>query len=236
MSDENIITKEQFDAQVTRAQRFEAQLADAQKRLESFKDIDPEAYKAMKEDYDSMRKSSAGNDPKKIDEIVTSKVGEVERRFSNKITELEKRATSAEAKNKRLEVVVPAMSEAAKLINSDALDLVQSLIERDLDFVDGQIIVKNADGTPKASEVDPRVTRMPLSEYLQNITNKYPSIAKPTVKTGTEKPGVNTTSTNKANVVVKPPTGFENWSQREQEKWFAANPEGGKAYMRQRFG
>ena len=79
-----------------RARRFEAQLIDANKRLEKFAGIDVEKYHAVLEDYDNLRKEKATGSREEIDALIEDKRKEIEGAYKTHLDE---------AKNKSLTVV-----------------------------------------------------------------------------------------------------------------------------------
>lgn len=194
--EKEVVAKDVFEKSESKRLKAEAELADAKLRLKEFDGINPQEHKAIKEDYYNMKKAATGADSKEIDALVASKVKETEDRFAGKLTETEKRAETAEARLKRLEVITPATIEAAKYFNPDGLKLIEPLIEASLSSVDGRTVVVDKTGKIKPSAKDPRVSEMPLSEFFEGLASEYPSIAKSQVASGTSEGG----TTSSANV------------------------------------
>lgn len=175
-----MVPAEEFNKAQERARNFEAKLTDLEKR---FKGVDPEEARALREEVALLRKDAAGGDPKKIDDLIARERGEIEKRFSSKLTETESALSEAQKRLKRAEVVNPALMTAAKFFNNDALPLLQPVLESALDFEDGKIVVKQ-DGRVVPSVKNPRIAAMPLEEFLESLVEKHPSLAKPTLAAG----------------------------------------------------
>lgn len=145
---------------------------------------------SLKADKDKwMRERAEKGGDKERQDFEQHVTKEVEGRFSKKLTEAEKRAQELESKVKRFEVITPAIQEAAKIFNEDALELIQGKIELHLDSDSEGIFVKGADGKPIPSEEDPRSKRMGLSEFLNSLAKKYPSVVKSQAVAGGKQPG-----------------------------------------------
>jgi len=171
-----------------RARRFEAQYTDAQKQMERFKGIDPERYHAILEDYENLRKEKASGSPEEIDRLISEKKQEIEGAYKSHLDEARTKAEQLERELKQLRVVDRAKSKAAARFTTDALELIQSPIERDLDFVDGDIVVKDVNSEIRRSPKDPS-RHMNLDEYLDELATKFPSIVKSDFRGGAKPQG-----------------------------------------------
>jgi len=178
------VSKADFDKVQERAYRFEGLAKTLEKQMEAFKGIDLEALRAKAEEADQLRKDVATKDGSKVEELISKVKTEESARYSKKIDELEQEVQSKSTLVQKLQVVQPAMLEAAKRFTSNELDLVQSLIERDLVLNEGEIRVKDKDGKVRASTKDPR-NLMGVSEYFEELATKYPNIAISADKAGT---------------------------------------------------
>lgn len=179
MSDETV-PKAEFDKIQTRAQAFEAKVTDFEKR---FAGIDPEAFKAFKEENEILRRDAVKGDPKKLEEFETSLKSDYDKRYGSKLTEAEQRAVSAENELKDLRVFERATSAASSKFKPEAMKMVKLLARQELDYKDGKIIVRGDDGKPKASSVNPR-NDMDLPEWIDNLVNEHAYAALPTAKGG----------------------------------------------------
>lgn len=159
-----------------------------------YKDIDPDKARTAIERLAELEKQNAGGDPKKIDELIARARDEERTRIGGQLTEKEKALESATAKLTRLEVVQPAMLEAAQIFNSNELELIQMLVERDCMLHDGKIVAKGPDGKPAPSS-DPRNGVKLLGEYLQDLAGKYPNTVKASVSPGGRAVGEKVSST-----------------------------------------
>jgi hypothetical protein len=172
--------------------KWQAKATNLEKKLEAYKTIDPEEYKNLKEEVTILRRENAEGDPKKIDEVITKERTEIENKFrkqyGDSIEALKKEKQEISSELDRLRVVNPAMLKAADVFNSTELSLIQMLIEKDLAFKDGQIIVKDEKGEPKLSPTNPRQL-MSIDEYMEGLTAKYPGCAKPRGTAGSREAG-----------------------------------------------
>lgn len=178
------VAKADFDKVQERAYRFEGMVKTLEKQMEAFKGIDIDALRAKAEEAEQLRTEAAAKDGTKVEELINRVKTEESARYSKKIDELEKEKQSMSTLVQKLQVVQPAMLEAAKRFTANELDLVQSLIERDLTLNEGDIRVRDKDGKVRASAKDPR-NLMDITEYFEELAIKYPNIAIAADKAGT---------------------------------------------------
>jgi len=179
----------QVDKLTNQLQTWQAKATDYEKR---FNGIDPEAVKAMREDYELLRKEGAVGDKAKIEKLIADKSAEVENRFKTHLTERDQKISTYEKELKTLRVTNIAMQEAAKKFNADQLPLLQREIDSATDFVDGKIVILE-NGKPAYSKKNPSQL-MDLPEYMDQLAAKYPSSAKSSMVAGGQTSG--TTYTN----------------------------------------
>lgn len=177
----DVVNKSDYDKVLEKARREEARAVDFEKR---FAGIDPDKYRAEREELEILKREKAGGDPKQIDALIAAKVSEVENRFSTKLTDYEKRAIAAEQKNRHLEVVNPALSFLGPQCTADGIKLLEPLIGSELGIVDGKIIAIDKEGNPVPSKKDPRQKTMDLSEYAEDLKARYPSTFKSDIPAG----------------------------------------------------
>lgn len=184
------------------AQKWIAKATDLEKQLERFKNVDVEEYRAIKEEVSSLRKENAGADPKKIEEVIAKERAALEKDFNNrfgkKYEELESGLKSRDAELSKLRVINPAMLKAAEHFNSTELTLIQMLVEKDLTYSEGSILVKGTDGKPKSSIKDPRNV-MGLDEYFETLATQYPGCAKAKSVGGSKTSGAVSSAANSSN-------------------------------------
>lgn len=172
------VSKADYDKAVERAQRFEAQLADAQKQQERWKGLDPDAVKAKLEDYEMLRRDSTGGDPKKIqallDQAKAEAAKDAEGIYSEKLRETTNQAEKYAKELKKLKVINPAKDEALKQgMFPSSTALFESQFESQLDLDDdGNVIVKGENGKPRRSKANPSAN-MSLSEFVGELANNY---------------------------------------------------------------
>jgi hypothetical protein len=169
----------------TQLQNWQAKATDYERR---FAGIDPDRVKADRQALEQLQMETAKGDDKKIDELLKTKEKDLTDRFSGKLTEYEQKLLESQSELKKLRVTNVAMGEAASIFNSDALELIQSRVEADCDYQEGEIVIKGADGKPLASKIDPR-KNMGVKEYLTTLAEKYPSCAKAQTTSGGKSEG-----------------------------------------------
>lgn len=168
---------------------LQAKFVDLEKKFDRVKDIDPDAFKAIKEDYDSMRKAAALNDPTKVDALLASKEKDVRTALQKDIDGLTSTLGQTQSELKELRVTDHVFSLAANKFNDDTHDDVKSSIRKYCDIGDdGKIYVKDEAGKiryAKGSATEP----MGVDEFVGWLAEKKPSWAKSTAQPGTKQPG-----------------------------------------------
>lgn len=180
-----------------------------------FKGIDPDKWKTEQEELQTLRRSAAGNDPAKIQEVIDREKGELEKRYSGKYTEQEKRIEELQAEVKTLRVSnVGAQEAIAAGVNESELPLIQREIDAACDFQDGTIVVKDEKGNIRMSPSDPR-KRMELKEFVKELEGRFPGCWKPKGQRGGKEQG------NEGSAI---PVDLSKMSQAEQRAYFEKNP------------
>lgn len=204
---------------VEKFHRVQAQVVDLEKKLEQFKDIDPTAFKAMREDYELMRKQQTGGDPKKIEELITAKEAEIRTTVQKTLDERDAKINNLSSTLKRLQVTDKVFSLAASRINEDCADDFKSYAEKYGDLGDdGEIIFKDDKG---AMRYAPGSTTKPMGvdDFVEYLSNLKPSWFKPDGKAGAKTAGQKTSAASNARVLT--------WAEIGQL------PDKGKIYMQQ---
>lgn len=174
------ISVDEFNRIKARAERFEAQAVDWEKK---FKGVDIEALKAAAEERDILRKQVSEKDWKAEDIMKEADI-RAEKRYSSKLTELQTERDTLASRLKDTRVVSTAIREAAAYFNADSIPLIESVIRRELDLdKDDEIIVKDERGEPRYSKADPR-QKMAVKEYLEELAGRFPSCAKSEMQAG----------------------------------------------------
>lgn len=196
--------------------REQARATDLEKKLERFKDIDPDAFKAMKEDYDNLRRERAAKSPEEQKAYEQEIQKEVRGSVQKEIDGLASENTSLKSKLKELTVTDKIFSQAAGRFNSDTHDDVKDYIRRFCDISDdGELIIKDEKGSRRYA---PGSTTkfMDSSGFVDWLAETKPSWALPDGKGGGKTPGQKTSAT---------PGRELSWSEVGQL------PDKGKAYM-----
>lgn len=194
-----------LDAAVERARRFEAEAEDAKRKLEAFKGIDLEEVKTLRQSYnDLMRERANKGGDKEREEWEATLKADYDKRYGSKYTELETQLNAKSKEVERLAVVNPAMLHAAQVFNDKELALVQMLVEKELAYHNGEVIVKDENGKPRPSKLDPR-KNMDIAEYMAELADKYPGIAKPKTQAGAKNLAhkANTTTNGETKITVQ---------------------------------
>lgn len=223
-----MVAVEDFNKEVEKRQRTEAELIDAKKKLDSFKDIDPVEHKANKEALERLEKEKISGDPAKLEEWQRTKEEELNKRYGKKYDELEGQNKDLRSEISGLKVTSPAMQKAASLFVKEEQDTVRIYVERDLYLLEGKICVRGADGKPLASIKNPRED-MGLDEYLEQLAEKHPTWALPTQKGGAKQGGRQEPGNGGGDDRL--PGNWSQMSQGERTKWFGEHPEARKRFL-----
>lgn len=169
----DVVSKVEFDKAVERARTLEASFVDAQKKLESYKGIDPNEFYALKDVVKTFEQKEAQGDPKKIEDLLKKAETEVANRFKNKLDEAEEKANKLANELKTLRVTEVALQKASSVFIPESLEWVKRAVNDTCDYVDGNIVVKGQDGKPVYSKENP-ASLMGLDEFLKDFANKNP--------------------------------------------------------------
>lgn len=215
-------TEADFNAQVERARNFEAKLTDTEKRLNEFKDVDPQAYKAIKEELNILKadKAASSKDPKAIEEEVKRREGEIRNGVQSELDRLSTELNTLRGRNKELEVVDKVFQSASGTFIDQAHDDVRDYIRRFCDKDEqGNIIVKDADGKPLYAKGSTTKLMGP-TEFVEWLADKKPHWAKAKSKAGFEEKGT-TTNGHSSGIT---PEKLLSMSDGERIAWGKANP------------
>lgn len=174
----------------TRAKRFEGMATDLEKKLERYKDLDPVEYKANKEALEELRRELAEKgDKNDLKKWRTDTEGKIRSEVQKQIDTLQAERDQLLKEAKELKIVDKAMEKIAAKFNEDGHGFVKDYVRRSVDRDDtGEFIVKDEKGAVRYSASKP-AQRLTIEEYAEEIAAKHPSIAKPSVTSGTMKPG-----------------------------------------------
>jgi ribosome-binding protein aMBF1 (putative translation factor) len=167
-----------------RSQRFEGQLTEREKAAKAWEGLDPEVVKGKLEDYDKMRRERVGADPAELEALIAEEKKKIEGIYSGKLTETETKAQKLERELKELRVNSAVKEVALSMVERDSIELIKPFIDRDCEWQDGEIVVKDDNGEPRRSPNDPK-RLMTKEEYVEELITKFPSIALDKRKRGT---------------------------------------------------
>lgn len=164
-----------YEKAIERARRFEAQVADFEKQLARYKDIDPDKYKAITEDYENLRREKAQGNPDEIDKLIRDKEAEIDsryqKRFGSKVEELETKTQQYERELKELRVTSVVMAKAGQFIQPTSIRLLKPFVEKYCEHQDGKVVVKDDDGNVRYSPTNPREL-MTVDEFLSEFAEE----------------------------------------------------------------
>lgn len=176
-------TAPDMSAQLAEAERklmkYETDLAYAHREIEKLKPAKQERDKMVED------KASTG-DPeaiKKIKDEYQGRIASTEEEYKGKLSQVEK-----ELKHER--IVKTGLIKAASVFNesADIREFVSWKLERNCDYVDGKIVVKDDKGEPRYSNINKREL-MGVDEYVEELAYANPALARPTTGTGSKQQG-----------------------------------------------
>lgn len=181
------ITMEEFSRVKERNQRLQGQLADVEKKLNTFtsiyKDIDPEEYRGLKQKLEEKEREAAEKDPAKMEELFQRKFDRYRNEVEQEKQSLKDELNLLKMTNKTLAVTDKVMSEISTLFNQDAIKFIKREVEESCDLdEDGSIVVKDDSGDILYKGARP----MTPKEYGEFLVEKYPSLAKASGVSGTK--------------------------------------------------
>lgn len=176
---QDAVSPEQFKKAVERAQRFEAQLKDLEKKHQQFasmyKDIDPDEAKALKTKLEEAERKAAEKDPAKMEELFERKLNKFKQGWDEEKTTITYELEKLRKENKTLKVTDKVMSEIAGLFNPDALKFIRREVEEQCDLDDDNtIVVKDEDGSP----IFKNGKYLGIKDFGEMLVERYPSLAK----------------------------------------------------------
>lgn len=169
-----------------RAQRFEAQAVDAQKKLERYSGIDPDEVAALRAANEDFQRKAALADPDKLKQWEQTTEQRIAKEYGTKLTELEQANQTLAAQLKTHQITTPVMQECVKHFNEDSASLIAERAAASCDVLEGELVVLGADGKPRINPDDPRKGYMSLEQYMRELAEQYPSCARAQTKPGTK--------------------------------------------------
>jgi hypothetical protein len=219
--------KKLYEAEKSHAAKFEEELTGFKVKLKD-NDINRVLEKAKKYDEVANKVTDPDGIAKRAQEIEQ----EISERYSRKLTEKEERERKLEQELNELRVVTPATQEAAKFFTADGLKLIAPLVKASLSYENGEIVVKDSSGKPRPSKKDPRVAKMPLSEFMEELAGEYPSVALNKAPAGSKQAGgEKITGNGTASVPLKTAAEVSAMQEGQRKKYFqqlAQQPGGAK--------
>lgn len=175
-----------------------AKATDLEKKLAQFKDIDPVEYKAIKEDYNSMKEklnsADTGTKPNN-DEKMRRFKEEIENPYKQKLSQFETEAQKTAARLKELTVENKAVRKITEIFADDVHEDVKRALLANTALKDDDVVIVDADGNVKYSNKEPGKP-MSMDEWLHDYANNRPSMVKTKATGGAREPGTSKPSLN----------------------------------------
>lgn len=210
------VSKADLDRVLSLKQSADAEIADLKAQMKRYENIDPDEFHAMKDSIKQFERDAAKN-PEEREEVIKQQLSE---QFADKISGLESQASQLAKENHELKVVDKALEAIADRFNADTLPFIKSLIRESVDVNEsGEFLVKDGQGKAR---LNGSAKQMTLAEYADELTEKYPSMAKSQTTAGGKQPGQKVSGNGKSSAL---PSGFNSWSQEQKQQWFTDNPE-----------
>lgn len=181
----DVVSKADFDKVKNQMLAWQAKATDLEKRFDG---IDPEKVKADAAALKQLLKERAQEGDKNDVETLLERVRSEEKdRFASALTKIEGERDELRARLKHATVVKTSLAKAAQIFHDDALEFVEAKIEKYCDTDEGEIVVKDDAGKIRDSK-DPR-RKMSVEEFLEELAEKHPSMAKAKGSSGGRAPG-----------------------------------------------
>lgn len=194
------ISAEDFQKMEDRAKRFEAQLADYEKK---FKGIDIEALKAKAAEADLLKRDAALGDKDKIEQLIKDKEIEIRKALENEFNDLKSNNEKLSTRNRELEVVDKVFGAIASRFNDDCHEDVKARIRANADRAeDGKIIFKDEEGKKLYSKTKPS-QELSIEEFAETLAEQKPSWAKSKAVGGAKSGVFKSESTNTSAVTLE---------------------------------
>jgi hypothetical protein len=188
--DEFSKVQQNYQAADERAKRFEGQLADVQKQMERFKDIDPEKYKATVEELEIVKRENASKGkPEDLEAWQKEKEAELRGKLQKDIDARDQELGSLRTKYHQLRVVDKFMSTAGSEFKSDLADIARDIVSRQANLNDAnEWEFKDENGNLL---YEPGQASKPMTPqgFVTLLKEKRPSLFNSSVKPGVRAPG-----------------------------------------------
>lgn len=202
MSEENkteqdkIIESEQkYLREKDRANRFQGELTDSEKKIESYSKYgDPETIAQKLQELENLKKNEAGHNPEKLDKLINDKLEEQRLQAQKAIQEREDKINQLSSQLHETNVVSKAWDEIGNDFTTDAGKLLKNIIREKLTLTENnQIAVKGKDGKPEYID---GVKLKTVKDLALELKTEYPSLVADKSISGNLKRGIVKTDTN----------------------------------------
>lgn len=177
----DVVPKAEYEALNQKFTEINSQFGEIQKKLGK---LDLDTLLNESKEYKKLKKEAI-KDPKELEETITK---EIESRFSSRINELETTNESTSKELKQLRVTNVIEREAAEVMLPEGIKLIKPIVDRHCDYEDGRIVIKDDEGKVRYSKKNPK-EKMSVREYIDELADEYPAIAKATGSGGGRESG-----------------------------------------------
>jgi hypothetical protein len=188
-----------LNEQETRAKRFEGMVKDLEVKLESFRGIDPQEVKALKEELDIVKRERAEKSPDDLKKWQSEKEQEIRRGIQKDLDEMKAALGKVRGENHELKVVEKAVEQIGAKFNDDTLPFIKQYIRQSVDREGEDFIIKDETGNVRYSRSNP-AAKMSIAEFAEEIASKHPSMARPETRGGTGTGGTKSSGTGAISV------------------------------------
>lgn len=187
------ISAADYNKAVERAQRFEAQVADLQKKLEPFEKVNLTKLQADSEALERLQTENAKNSGNKedVEALLAAKDKATRDELQPEIDKLTKALEAANGTIHELTVTDKAFSQISSAFNEDTHPFIKDIVKKSVGVDGDNFIVKDKDGKTRYSKGSANKA-MSLDEFKTELVENYPSLAKPTTTAGGRQSGTQT--------------------------------------------
>ena len=169
-----------------RAQRFDAELRDTEKKIEEFSKFgDTESLSAKLQELEALKKEKATTNPEDLEALLKEKEVSIRSEAQKAIADREAKIDELSTQLHEIQVVSKAWDAIGKEFTPDAGKLLKDHLRKNLTLSeDGQIAVKGKDGKPVYVD---GVKLKTVSDFAEELKTEYPSLVADKSISGTMK-------------------------------------------------
>jgi hypothetical protein len=181
--------EQKYQKERERAQRFQGELTDLEKRVEAYSKYgDIDTINGKLQELEALKREKAGKSDEDLDKLINERLLDAQKAIEDRDRKLQELSSELH----ETKVVSKAWDVISNEFTSDAGKLLKDKLRKDLTITaDGQIAVKGNDGKP--SFID-GVKLKTVIDYAEELKREYPSlVADKTIKGTLNKNGTTKT-------------------------------------------